>query len=372
MKGHKVGIQIAMRAMAHVTLRGWASEKSLSEVIPCSDRTAARIIAYLKSEGWVVKSGYGVIPAAKHSAANTSNGGSGKDSATNIPPPQIPVLLNKKECPEIAIANRQPADSLLVVKSEHQGTESRAVAGSFSEEDPDAAPTLSLGPPNEVATHQDADDEQPSGIVMDKEQAEAVEDYEAWRDNRKPLSEITGARATRAYSQDENVAAYQEDLDKLVGVISREVDARKLANRKLGEQRKNRKITAGALHSGKKEWRQLRDIAVELTGDRASGELRYANLAAAGQRLDLCMAGWREKMAMDPGLIRHYQELIDRQMEEARAERREERRHAIHEAKAETPDEAAGGRPSQSTRKNNSRGSRNPSPCRRHRSASAP
>jgi hypothetical protein len=65
--------------VAHVTLKGWASEKSLSEVIPCSDRTAARVIAYLKSEGWVVKSGYGVIPAAK-------------DSATNIPPPQIPRI----------------------------------------------------------------------------------------------------------------------------------------------------------------------------------------------------------------------------------------------------------------------------------------
>lgn len=117
--------------------------------------------------------------------------------------------------------------------------------------------------------------------------------------------------------------------------ISREVGARKLANRKLGKQRKNLKITAGEVHTGKQEWRQLRDIGVELAGDRASGELRYSTLQNCGYRLDGLMAGWREKLAIDPAILRHYEEQADQATADRQAQRAEERRHAIPDFKEE-------------------------------------
>jgi hypothetical protein len=330
MDRHTVGTEVAKMAIAIITRDGWASAKTLSAAIPCDPRTAGRIIAFLKSERLVVKSGYGVEPidsAAKirphsdtdeHSATGSSmtpemsttfghNIRTSRDSATAFGHIRPSQLLNHSK-------KVQNEDGL---GKEHEPlTEAvRAIAGSTRNQDPEEPVAIAA---LKAASATDDEEQQPWGP---DENEHALLDYQEWLVRKHKTTEITdpGGAAKRSscdglIGTDRDMAAYHEDLDKLIAFLSEERDARKLRNRQLGKARGQGKITRSELHNGKME------------ADRASGELRYYNLQAAGETLDMCWSGWRQKMAMDPDLIKHYEDEYRQHKAKVRAGRREERR----------------------------------------------
>ena len=188
-----------------------------------------------------------------------------------------------------------------------------------------------------AASATDDDRQQPWGP---DENEQASLDYQEWLVRKHKTTEITdpGGAAKRSscdglIGKDRDMAAYHEDLDKLIAFVSEERDARKLKNRQLGNARRKRKITRSELHNGKKDHSELLRVAMGLEADRASGELRYYNLQAAGETLDMCWPGWRQKMAMDPDLIKFYEDEHRQHEAKARAVRREESRLANLEKK---------------------------------------
>ena len=343
---NQVGVRLAVDLAAYLAEQKFVSSGRAGKVFGCSRRTAGRALDFFVDQGIAQKEDHGyryvssaqsghnpcsdpVLPKADTAPVENvhivnplvSSAQSGQNSSAHFGTPQLQLPIEMKQCSGITTGNQQPDESLPGMEDEHLTGGSQAIAGSFLDEDPEAAHCVGAAQSEDGRWNPDE-----VGDPDDKGHDQDFESFNGWSDARRPPSEITGARPARAYSQDENVAAYQEDVDKLVGVISREVEARILFNRRLGEQRKNRKITAGTLHSGKKEWRQLRDIAVGLAADRADGELRYAAMQNFGYRLDGLMAGWREKMAIDPAILRGYEEQYDQWVAEQRARRKEEER----------------------------------------------
>jgi hypothetical protein len=360
MDRHKVSTEPLVKATQILARNGYATARSLSLDIPCHLRTADRLVAYLKDTGDYVKQGYGIAPkdsATKippHSptfrhkdSATPKESTTYKDSATsehsatkipphsatNIPPSQ---LLSNTEAVQNgprsggAISNGAAADQvgfLLGMKASKAST-----SGSQKEIEEPAAPPLAL---------RAADDYQQRPWAPD-ENEQASLDYQESLVRKHKTTEITdpGGAAKRSscdglIGKDRDMAAYHEDLDKLIAFLSEERDARKLKNRQLGKARGKGKITRSELRNGKKDHSELLRVIVGLTEDRESGELRYYNLQAAGETLDMCWPGWRQKMAMDPDLIKHYEDMAAQAAREARKAAWEAKRHAAQDLQDE-------------------------------------
>jgi hypothetical protein len=183
-----------------------------------------------------------------------------------------------------------------------------------------------------------ADEEQQPWGPDENEQAslEYQEDL-ARKHKTKEITGLGGAGASHRSVCDGGIdmAAYQQDLDKLIGVLSIERDAWKLGNRQLGKARGEGKISRLELCRGKRNHNELLRVIHDLTKDRESGELRYANLQAAGETLDITWTGWRQKMATDPELIQHYRDTAAQLLREARKEAWEAKRYAAQELQDE-------------------------------------
>ena len=355
MDGHTVGTEVAKMAMAIITRDGWASAQTLAAAIPCDRRTAGRIIALFKEEGLVVKSGYGVEPidsAAKirthsdtdeHSATGSSmtpemsttfghNIRTSRDSATtfgHIRPSQL-----------LKTVTVQSKDGL-GMEGEPAAAAERADGLSRMAEDTSGGPTEIEEPAAPPLALRAADDYQQRPWAPD-ENEQASLDYQESLVRKHKTTEITdpGGAAKRSscdglIGKDRDMAAYHEDLDKLIAFLSEERDARKLKNRQLGKARGKGKITRSELRNGKKDHSELLRVIVGLTEDRESGELRYYNLQAAGETLDMCWPGWRQKMAMDPDLIKHYEDMAAQAAREARKAAWEAKRHAAQDLQDE-------------------------------------
>src|ERR1019366_625850 len=339
-----------VKATQILARNGYATARSLSLDIPCHLRTADRLVAYLKDTGDYVKQGYGIAPkdsatkipphsptfrhkdsATPKESTTYKDSATSEHSATNIPPSQ---LLSNTEAVQNgprsggAISNGAAADQvgfLLGMKASKAST-----SGSQKEIEEPAAPPLAL-------RAAEGEEQQPWGP---DENEQASLEYQEFLVKKHTTKEITGLGEAGASHRSVcdggiDMAAYHADLDKLLGVLCTERDAWKLHNRQLGVARSKGNITRLELCRGKRNHNELLRVIHDLTADLESGELRYANLQAAGETLDITWNGWRQKMATDPELIQHYRDMIAQQSREARKEAWEAKRDAAQDLKDE-------------------------------------
>jgi hypothetical protein len=355
-------------------------------------------VAYLKSTGDYVKQGYGIAPkdsaTSRHKDSATKippqadqHSATSKDSATEIPPhsatfrhkdsatpkesmtykdsatfPHIPTSEHSPTFPHIP-----PSQTLTNTKAVQNGPRSGGVVsngadagrvdfGQGMKDEPKTAADRSGGlsrmgastsgsqkeidepAPFPLALSGAADEEQQPWGPDENEQAhlEYLEDL-ALKHKTKEITGLGGAGASHRSVCDGGIdmSAYQQDLDKLLGVLSIERDAWKLGNRQLGKARGEGKISRLELCRGKRNHNELLRVIVDLTADRESGELRYSNLQAAGVTLDIAWTGWRQKMATDPDLIQHYRDTAAQLVREARKEAQEAKRYAAQDRQEE-------------------------------------
>jgi hypothetical protein len=386
MDRHKVGTEIAQRAVQIIARDGHASALSLSLDIPCELRTAGRIVAMLKDNGYV-KRGYGIChkdsatpkesttskdsATSEHSATKIrphraecgrmfEDSATSKDSATSCFQQDRPKGVNFVDSTVHDIRPSQHLSSVLTVPQNEDGlgmgVEEEAplldadLASMGCEPDPMADRAIA-GP----ARHQESDDTAPLSLSLrgaeDDEQQpwepdefeQAHLDYQDWLSLQHKTKEITGVCEAGAQhrigcADDPNLAAYHADLDKLISVLKSEREDWKLYNRQLGKARGESKITRSELHTRKKGHSELLRVMVGLIEDRESGELRYANLQAAGETLDIAWYGWRQKMAMDPEEVQHYRDLMAQGSREARKAAWEAKRLAALDLQDELQD----------------------------------
>ena len=395
MDRHKVGTEVAHKAVQIIARDGYACAKSLYLDIPCELRTAGRIIAMLKDTGNYVKHGYGIrhkdsatfghkdsatpkeSTTCKDSATSEDSatkirphaalGGrmledsaTSKDSATSCFHQDSPKGVNFVDSTVHDIRPSQHLSSVLTVPQNEDGPsmgmEEEAplldadLASMDHEPDP-AADRAIAGP----ARHRQSDDTAPLSLSLrgaeDDEQQpwdpdefeQAHLDYQDWLSLQHKTKEITGvceagAQHRRGCADDPNLAAYHADLDKLIAVLKTEREDWKLHNRQLGKARGESKITRSELHTRKKGHSELLRVMVGLIEDRESGELRYYNLQAAGETLDIAWYGWRQKMAMDPEEVQHYRDLMAQGSREARKAAWEAKRLAALDLQDELQD----------------------------------
>lgn len=289
-KNYKVNLEIAIAVLTHISRERWDRPGRMAKLFKCDRRTVGRVCEYLEDRGRVVKDGYGYRVAGSGAAQiGTLSVESAKSAnigtlSAQIGTSQPHSVYTKKECPGIVIDPRHSDGSFAGMEDEHVPEESLPDGGHLEEES-DAAHCVGAAPseggkwdPDEIG-------------LCDKEYDEEFEGFNGWSDTWRPPTEIRiineGGAAERINCDvpiciDRDLVAYHKELTKLIAVVSMERDARKNSNRRLGKMRKDGTISKAACHKGQQDHSQLLDIGVDLADDLESGELRYANLWAAG------------------------------------------------------------------------------------------
>src|ERR1039457_1204930 len=126
MDRHKVGTEVAHKAVQIIARDGYACAKSLYLDIPCELRTAGRIIAMLKDTGNYVKHGYGIrhkdsATFGHKDSATPKESTTCKDSATSCFQQDSPKGVNFVDSTVHDIRPSQHLSSVLTVPQNEDG-----------------------------------------------------------------------------------------------------------------------------------------------------------------------------------------------------------------------------------------------------------